>query len=332
MSKKKEKKPEKFTEEAMYELGKGNLEKRICHFDLSSIRSKFYDEFFRSLPNIVYKKSIKLKFSCDRQARYQFESDAQHDKILNNSISKNNPRYLQYLLKILREILPLTRTLTVLELSNLDISEIHQKALFEKMKSCRSLKVFKTYNVPITNDAFAKLLKSLSPYQYQYLSFLQTQLSSIVFMNIYKFLKRRPHNDDHWTLTGFDVSDADFTKKEFGKIEDLLSRHNILTNQQLSSSGFSSFDDDDDVITESSHSSKSTPQIQPESAIVEEQNNEEEEIEEEEEEEAFEEEEEEANTNQEECLLSEDNSNETGDTNIGDEEEEEEEEAETGED
>ena len=54
----------KLTESEMYTLGRGDVDRRSCHFDISRIDSRLYTPFFHSLPNIVYKKAKSLAFSC----------------------------------------------------------------------------------------------------------------------------------------------------------------------------------------------------------------------------------------------------------------------------
>ena len=190
----------------------------VCHFDFSAINDNDYEPFFHSLPKIILKKTKMVKFSCDLQNNENNDDDIK----VNYSIAMNSPRFMQYLMKILRIVLPMTNTLVYLELSNINIPEVHQIVLFQEMSKCRSLKKFITNKVPLTNNAFALLLKMISPYQYQVLSFSQTQLSSLVFMRIYKFLKRK--SEQKWQLKVFDVKDSNFTAEEFQKIDQLVER------------------------------------------------------------------------------------------------------------
>lgn len=208
----------KLTDQEMFEIGQRDEEKDFCHFDFSSINDNYYDAFFHSLPKIIQKKVKMIKFSCDKQ----YENNVDDEQDINYSIAINSPRYLQYLMKILRIILPMTETLVYLELSNIDIPEVHQIVLFQEMSKCHSLKQFITKNVPLTNSAFAILLKLITPYQYQILSFSQTKLTSLVFMRIYKFLKKK--SDKKWQLEVFEVKDSDFTEKELQKIDQLIDR------------------------------------------------------------------------------------------------------------
>lgn len=218
----------KLTEQEMLEIGQRDDEKDFCHFDFSSINDNYYDPFFHSLPKIILKKIKMVKFSCDKQV----ENNIDDELDINYSIAVNSPRYMQYLMKILRVVLPMTKTLVYLELSNIDIPEVHQIVLFQEMSKCKSLKQFITKNVPLTNNAFAILLKLISPYQYQILSFSQTNLSSPVFMRIYKFLKK--NSDKKWKLEVFDVKDSDFTEKELQKIDQLIERQLSKINNENS--------------------------------------------------------------------------------------------------
>lgn len=215
---------QKFSDQEMFEIGQRDEKRDFCHFDFSFINSNYYDSFFHSLPKLIFKKIKMVKFSCDR--RYEINDDT--DQIVNYSIAVNQSKYMQYLMKILRIILPKTNTLVSLELSNINIPEIHQIVLFQEMAKCKSLKQFITNNIPITNNSFAILLKLISPYQYEVLSFNQTNLSSLVFMRIYKFLKKK--SSDRWKLKIFDVRGSDFTDKEFQKINELLERHQSQAN------------------------------------------------------------------------------------------------------
>lgn len=215
----------------------------IINFDFSMISSDKYEQFFHSLPNFLYKKCKAVCFSCDFAKNAK--SGSEKETIWYQSIAVMKPKFLKYLFKILRNVLPKSKSLCYLGFSNLDIPDKLLLTLMQYISTYKSLDSLSFKNTVISDENFAYIMKHTSPYKFKKFEFIDAQIDSKVFYQIYKFLKRKPNDDDAtWVLKEFNVSMCKFKPREFEKIRELIQRHTPKEGTPLEQLSETSSDDE----------------------------------------------------------------------------------------
>ena len=121
------------TVQELYELGNGD-ETQVS-YDFSVIPADLYERFFRPLSNLIYKKVDTIRFSCDLNAREekQLNKNMRSQKIIEKSIMKQRPNYSNYLFKILSIVLPKSKRLKYIHISNFKIPSLCVDELFDAL-------------------------------------------------------------------------------------------------------------------------------------------------------------------------------------------------------
>lgn len=216
-----------FPTEAMYKLGNGNMQ--ACTYDLSLIPAKIYDPFYNTLPNMIYKKVENICFTCayDRKYKASENKDKKKKEIIDNSIMAQKKNYVRHLIKILTAILPKSKLLKSLHMSNMDISFEHQKLLFESISRCTTLESFSFKNIEVSDYNFQILLNRISPYQFQELSFNGCSITNESFNSIIEFIKMQPPIEGQKIkLKSFDLSNCNLSDENIEYINNLIASLN----------------------------------------------------------------------------------------------------------
>ena len=209
-----------FDTETMYSLCDGNSQ--LCAYDFSLIAGKLFQPFFNTLPNIIYKKVVKLQFSCDAQYKVKKArkfNEHNHD-VVSKSIFKLNPTFAPYLAKIVSKVLPLTKRLKSIQFSRIDFTQDQIRSIFTAIYHCKTLQSISFQHINVDDDDFIELLSHINPYQYAEITFFDCNLSSKSFQAIKAFITKKPTTMPvNRKLMIFNVDECKFSDKELEEIE-----------------------------------------------------------------------------------------------------------------
>lgn len=215
--------PQIFSTEMMYYVGNGD--ESLCTYDFSILPVKLYERFFNGLPNMLYKKLTKVVFSADLLAEHN-KNDSLSDRKLKaviDSIAYKKENYLQYLLKILIELLPKSKTLKSLTLSSFDIEPRLLRKLFRAISESKTLECIHFKNIFTEDQDFEFLLENINPYKYKEVSFINCGLTSKSFDAITQFIQMKPFSRHlNKKLRVFNVSGCFYTSEELEQIQEML--------------------------------------------------------------------------------------------------------------
>lgn len=213
--------------ETMYQIGVGNEEE--CHFDFSFIPFSQYTKFFNTLPNFIYKKCKNIKFSCDFEYEYSQKkkvsgkTNRKRENLISDSIAGSRPKFLPYLMKILSRVLPKSKNLVTLQLSNLNIDPDNFDSVIDSIGKCRTLRNLEFTDIPFTDKHCIKLLKLISPYQYEVLCFNDCLLTSGSYRAFEEFLYRPPTNSiQERSIRKIELAGCTMNEVELDNIDYLL--------------------------------------------------------------------------------------------------------------
>ncbi|EAY18390.1 hypothetical protein TVAG_045920 [Trichomonas vaginalis G3] len=181
-----------FTTQGMYQLGGGDV--AYCSFDFSILQFNHYEKFFNALPNFLYKKVKKVSFNCDFEFNYSKSGHKSErcENIIAESIANKKPKFIPYLVKILKIVLPKTKILKSIEFSSMKIPRGMLSVLLKSIAKCPTLEFVRFINVPVTDDHLTSFLPRINPYQYQEVSFVSCGITSRSIPNIKTFIRKRP--------------------------------------------------------------------------------------------------------------------------------------------
>ena len=213
-----------FSTRAMYKFGGGD--EHFVSYDFSILGAHLFQPFFNTLPNMIYKKTERISFSCQMDAEYKNAGkvDMKRMETIKESILIKKPSFLAYLIKILTQTLPKSKKLISLEFVSMDIPSNLMVNLFDAIGNCRSLQKLYFKNIKIKDEDFQHLLTLISPYQYKSISFVNCSLTSASFDAIKQFIDSTPKMTSQYVriLKEFNVDDNNFALEELNKIEELV--------------------------------------------------------------------------------------------------------------
>lgn len=181
-----------FTTQGMYQLGGGDYS--YCSFDFSILQVSHYQKFFNTLPNFLYKKVKKVSFNCNFEFNYSksgHKSD-RRENLIAESIANNKPKFIPYLVKILKIVLPKTKTLKSIEFSAMRIPRGMLSILLKAISKCPTIEVIRFINVPVSDDHITSFLPRITPYQFQEVSFITCGITSKSLPVFKSFVRKRP--------------------------------------------------------------------------------------------------------------------------------------------
>lgn len=210
-----------FNTDEMYELGHGN--RLHCTYDFSELEFTFYDKFFNSLPNIIYKKCEDVTFCQKLYDTYE----KTHDKSLlinhidNSFLAKKN-RTIDHLVQVLIRTIPKAKIIRTIQIKGLSIKEDDIIRLFSEFDKCPTLTNIYLKNLHISNDTLAKILKSkgASPYKLQGLYINNCGLTDESAQILEQYLTSKNSNKK-WTLIQIELKNNDFSDQVFQRLEHL---------------------------------------------------------------------------------------------------------------
>ena len=227
-----------YLQQEMYELGNGNV--NSCSFDFSQISIDDYYPFFKGLPNFIYKKVEKVNFNTKLYHEYDDndkEMSEEDQNYILNSIKTQKRKYPHYLFKILNSTLPRSTKLSSLVIDGIRIPTSYFDDFVKAASKCRTLRVLKIEDSPLSTEQFLKILKQWSPYHFKVLSFKKDHLNPTdVYKSITNYLKQ-PSTGKTWKLEVFSVDDNDFSSSQLSNIKKLI---NNQINPQNDNSNISS--------------------------------------------------------------------------------------------
>lgn len=185
-------KPPMYPSKTMYKIGNGTFSD--CSFDFSVIPIDQYTPLFNTFPTFLVKKIESISFTCNFEYQYAQlgRKSEKREEIITNSIANNKPKFIEYLLKIMKIVLPSTRTLKRIEFCSMRLNRKIIPRIFSALVSCPSLEIISFKNVQICDDQFIKFLGSLSPYKIQELKFVSCGLTNRSTPAIVNFINRNP--------------------------------------------------------------------------------------------------------------------------------------------
>ena len=216
----------------VYQIGRGNSQ--FCDFDFSIIPNDQYEKLFNSFPNFLYKKVEAVSFNCNFEYEYQQlgRKSTKRENLISDSIANNKPKFIPYLVKILKIVLPKTKSLHSIEFASMKISRSIMPKLLNILATNRQIDTIIFRNVPTSDDHFIRFLGSATPYVLKKVAFNGCGLTSVSFPAIKTFLKQRaPKGLTTRQLQEFDLSGNSLTTAEFDDIEDLVQANGDLQKQ-----------------------------------------------------------------------------------------------------
>lgn len=209
--------------EKMYNVGNGD--ELGVEFDFSTIPNADYFNFFKALPNFIYKKCDSIKFST--KARIDYESSVEKNRnqheIIQNSLFSNNRKYTSYLLKILSRTVLKSKTLRALTFQDLIFREKYFKMFTDTVGKSQQLIELYFINISLTKDELINLLNSISPFQLSHLWLVHCGLNSDSISIVLDFLTKPPKNSlKVWKLIELNLSENEFSEEDAIKIKDIL--------------------------------------------------------------------------------------------------------------
>lgn len=192
-------KPIRFSCEEMYELGAEGSNRESCTFDFSFINSDdYYVGFFNTLPNMIYKKCVHLRFCNDferaleeRNMRTDSEDINKDFKTYENSIRFKKPGYSNYLAKIVGKALPRTKLLTSLEFDQIPFSEESFRLITNAIKKTRELKSITFSNLKVQDKDFEYFLEKVSPFRLDNISFINCHISGNTYDALKEYVNKK---------------------------------------------------------------------------------------------------------------------------------------------
>lgn len=212
-----------FPTKTVYKIGNGD--EKFCTFDFSIIPVDQYNPLFNSFPNFLFKKVQSISFNCNFEYQYQNlgRKSTKREEIISQSIANLKPKFIPYLAKIMKNVLPVTKKLTSIEFSSVNIGRAIMPQILTTLATSKQIETIVFKNVPTNDDHFIRFLGSASPYVLKNVAFINCGLSSVSFPAIKNFLKQRPSKSSKMRkLQVFDVSGNNFTHDEFMEIINLL--------------------------------------------------------------------------------------------------------------
>ena len=207
----------------MYEIGGGD--KHFCSFDFSILPDEQYEKFFNSLPNLLYKKLEKVSFNCDFQFSYASsgKTSVRKENLISESIANKKPKFIPYLTKILKFVLPKSKTLKSIEFSAMHIPRGMLSIILSSISKSKSLDSVIFKNIQIHDDYVVRFLSDISPYQYYEVSFPNCGLTSACYPAIKSFIRQRPKTSiiDR-KLEVMNLEGCSFTQRELSTISGLI--------------------------------------------------------------------------------------------------------------
>ncbi|EAX86056.1 hypothetical protein TVAG_126960 [Trichomonas vaginalis G3] len=174
----------------MYKIGNGSFSD--CSFDFSIIPCDQYQMLFNAFPTFLCKKIESISFNCNFEFQYSNlgKKSKKREEIISNSIANVKPKFIEYLLKIMKIVLPKTRYLARIEFSCMQLNRKLIPRLFSILYSCPTIKNICFKNVQIDDDQFIKFIGSLSPYRIEELKFVGCGISNRSTPSILNFINK----------------------------------------------------------------------------------------------------------------------------------------------
>ena len=214
-----------FPPQTMYEIGGGD--KHFCTYDFSILPDEQYEKFFNSLPNLLYKKIERVSFNCDFQFQYSNsgKTSVRKENLISDSIANKRPKFIPYLAKIFKFVLPKSKTLKGLEISSMHISRGLLSIMLSAISKSKSLESIVFKNVHFHDDYVIRFLQEISPYQFSEVSFISCGLTSRCFPAIKSFIRQRPKTSiiDR-KLTTMNLDGCSLSLSELATIRNLISQ------------------------------------------------------------------------------------------------------------
>jgi hypothetical protein len=230
----------------MQMLGNASEDGQILDFDFSRIPAIYYSQFFRALPNVLYKKSKEVVFST--KLLFEMKNNrVQINKVtIENSICVNLPQYITYLLKIICTTLLKSKYLTKLSFHSIHIPPKMCQELATNLEDFPTLNSLSFVDVDFREKDFERICRRISPKKFETVEFVQCNLSSKVFSTIENFLNEHRYSRNLSVLKNLNFDLNKFSYKEMAFINKESRRNMKLQVEPEKSSYYSYYDDDDD--------------------------------------------------------------------------------------
>jgi hypothetical protein len=167
----------------LYDLGHGD--ENFCDWDFSVISGSLYDDFFAVLPNVLYKKVVRARFSIDLSNRKTLTQDDK--KVVSESIFSKVHRYHARLIKVLTRVFPKAKTLKSVELNSIPIVK-RCVELWDSLAATKSLITLKIVGTHILDADFNHLLSAIPHGQFKSIGFIECELTPAVMPQLIDFL------------------------------------------------------------------------------------------------------------------------------------------------
>lgn len=209
----------------IYSIGDGNED--LCSFDFSALPDKTYHPLFNTLPNLLYKKVKNCKFSCDLRAKYELSGKTSIKKefAIKNSISSKNNKYIDFLVKIIKNTLPDSKKLLGISFSNIPFDFSHVETVLQACTKCKTLRSVSFVNISVEPSKFREFLSHTSPYQYTDLTFVNCGLNGDIVPFVKNYITKRPLSNRaiHRRLKSINLKENDITDDVLNEIDNLIS-------------------------------------------------------------------------------------------------------------
>jgi hypothetical protein len=221
MTRRRQRTPRKYTRPELVDLGDRHDTESSCTFDFASIDYPNYYPFFHGLPSLVVKTAATLHFTSSAGS----DSDSRAPE---GTIAAQQPKFADYLIKVLSRKLPESRCLTTLILSNLTIPEAYFKQFIDACghRNTKRLKNLELKQISISLTSATHLFAKLSPYRLESLKVVDCQLAETSYDHVIAFLDKQPSaGDGEWALRDLVLEGNEFQQDTLQEISDLVGSH-----------------------------------------------------------------------------------------------------------
>jgi hypothetical protein len=200
----------------------------FCHWDISRIPGYDYEGFFGGLPNVVYKKVQRVRFSIDLWHTINTYKRPVSDSdrwVCSESIATQIHRYPRRLIKILLKTAPLTKQLKSLEIQALPLTRDDIGQLMRVLPSSPTLESLVLSQMQISNASVSEFLSAGAPYRLREIRCSDCQLGPQVATAAVEFIETAPRSSAGrpWVLKTLDLSNNDIDPAAQAQIDRALS-------------------------------------------------------------------------------------------------------------
>jgi hypothetical protein len=227
MSRRRQLTPRKYSRSEILELSDSHATERSCTFDFARIDYLDYHPFFHGLPNLIVKTAAAIHFKSSASANPDPQA-------VEGTIAVQQPKFADYLIKLLNRKLPESRVLTTLTLDSLTIPDTYFKLLVDACanRNTKHLKTLELKEITISASSADYLFSKLSPYRLESLKVTHCGLTETSYDSIIAFLRKQPGaGEGDWTLKELDLDGNELQPDTLGEISELLAGHILPSSE-----------------------------------------------------------------------------------------------------